>query len=198
MPLDLLVTKNSNHWLRGLMEIHYSQPKGFVARNIVYAVFWDMVFYGYTVAGSCTRSLPKRNEFFGIDDAKLNNIVNNSFFHIERALTGKYPHRNFLPLIIKEWRKHVMVDWPKKYGDQVIGFETLVEPPRTGECYLRDGWTYISTTKGFTCKRTAGNGTDSWGGKRVWDKEHLRPKLVFVRKLVPNWKNAHTILRREN
>lgn len=78
--------------------------------------------------------------------------------------------------------KKINVDWKEKYGDEIIGFESLIEIPRTGECYRRDGWEMIGQTKGFTCKRTAGKGTDSWGGKRVWDKENLRPKLVFVRK----------------
>jgi len=46
---------------------------------------------------------------------------------------------------------------------------------------LRDGWEMVGQTKGFTCKRVAGIGTDSWGGKRVWDTENLRPKLVFIK-----------------
>ena len=78
-------------------------------------------------------------------------------------------------------RERVIIDWFNKYGDKVIGFETLVELPRTGECYRRDGWEQIGQTKGFTCKRVAGKSTDSWGGRRVWDYKNLRPKIVLVR-----------------
>lgn len=35
----------------------------------------------------------------------------------------------------------------------------------------------------YTSDGTGGVGTDSWTGKRVWDTENLRPKLVFVRKV---------------
>jgi hypothetical protein len=91
--------------------------------------------------------------------------------------------RNFVPAVIEAWRKRVVEDWPAKYGDELTGFETLVELPRTGECYRRDGWRLIGQTVGYTCKRTAGKGTDSWSGKRVWNTKDLRPKLVFARHL---------------
>lgn len=54
-------------------------------------------------------------------------------------------------------------------GDYVLAFETLVELPRTGELYKRSGFVETGITKGFTCKRTAGFGTDSRTGKRTWD-----------------------------
>ena len=55
--------------------------------------------------------------------------------------------------------------------------------PRTGECYKRAGWTEIGITKGYTCKRIKGQGTDNWTGKRVWDTKNLRPKRVFAYKV---------------
>lgn len=163
---------------------HYSEPQGFVGRSICYAVLVNEVFYGTTVAGSATLHLPGRNEFHGIlrerDD--LRSIANNIFFHVEKV-KGEYPLRNFTTEVIKRWREVVQRDWKAKYGDEIKGWETLVELPRTGECYLRDGWTVTGTTKGQTCKRVAGHGTDSWSGKRVWDTENLRPKLVLCRRI---------------
>lgn len=153
------------------MTIHYSQPKGFVGRNICYAILWDNIYYGSIVGGSATLHLPNRNEFFNIDKSKLNNIINNIFYHIEPN-NGEYPRRNFANFIIKEWRKIVANDWKLKYSDEVIGFESLVELPRTGECYKRDGWSLIGQTIGYTCKRTSGKGTDDWSGKRVWDTKN--------------------------
>jgi hypothetical protein len=45
----------------------------------------------------------------------------------------------------------------------------------------RAGWIEVGLTKGYTCKRVAGKGTDSWTGKRVWDTNTLRPKRVFLK-----------------
>ena len=165
------------------MAIHYSQPKGFVGRNICYAVMLEGVCYGSIAGGSATRFLPGR-EIVGT----LNNGVNNIFYHIERV-DGKYPCRWFTVRVLEKYRAAIERDWLEKYGDAVLWHETLVELPRTGECYIRDGWTLAGQTKGFTCKRIAGTGTDSWSGKRVWDTKNLRPKHVFVR--TPNNEVSH-------
>lgn len=110
----------------------------------------------------------------------LNNGINNIFFHVEKV-DGKYPCRWFTVAVLSLYRQTVERDWKAKYGDDVFWHETLVELPRTGECYLRDGWTLVGQTKGFTCKRVGGApSTDRWTGRRVWDTKNPRPKHVFV------------------
>ncbi len=158
------------------MTRHYSMPNGFVGRSICYAILFGNKCYGAIAGGSATRFLPNR-EIIGT----LNNGVNNIFFHSDR--NGGYPLRNFTSRVLKLYRSQIELDWKSKYGDEVLWHETLVEIPRTGECYRRDGWIMVGTTKGFTCKRIGGNGSDSWSGKRVWDTVNLRPKLVFYRRL---------------
>lgn len=180
--LELILTKRTDKRLLDRMEKHYSQPKGFVGRNMCYAVIFDGDYYGHTVAGSATRFLPNRHEFLGTSMEQLNNIVNNIFFNV-RPVNCKYPTRNFTTKIIKKFVDVVTIDWENKYGDPVLGFETLVEKPRTGECYLRAGWVKVGETVGYTCKRVAGKGTDSWSGKRVWDMKNLRPKNVLCYKI---------------
>ena len=88
-------------------------------------------------------------------------------------------------MVIKEFIKKASQDWEDKYGDKVIGFETLVEKPRTGELYIRSGFLKIGETKGYTCKRTKGDGKEKWSGKRVWNtnKENLKPKICFCIKI---------------
>ena len=169
------------------MAAHYSQPKGFVGRNICYAITFCGTYYGATVGGSSTLHLVGRDGFFGIVKSEkraiLRSIVNNIFFHIERR-AGSYPIHNMTSSVLRMFRQCVAADWFEKYGDPVIGFETLVELPRTGEAYRRDGWTEVGITEGNTCKRVSGKGrrrTDSWTGQRVWDTKNLRPKRVFVR-----------------
>lgn len=180
--IALKIVKRTSPRLLEEMARHYSQPKGFVGRNICYEVCWGDKTYGHIVGGSATRHLPGRDEFLTVHAKDvLNQIVNNIFFHLEPQ--PDYPKRNFTTLVVKAFETRVQLDWQQKYGDVVLALETLVELPRTGECYRRAGWTQVGQTKGFTCKRVAGKGTDSWGGKRVWDTENLRPKLVFIKRL---------------
>lgn len=166
------------------MSIHYSKPKGFVGRNICYAILMDDICYGTIVGGSSTLHLVGRDQYFGLNKENkkenLNKIINNIFFHIEKV-NGTYPIRWFSAEVIKTFRETISIDWKNKYNNDVIGFETLVELPRSGNCYKKDGWDLVGQTKGFTCKRGPGIGTDSWSGKRIWDTENLRPKLVFVK-----------------
>lgn len=191
--LNLVVTKKSDQRVVYNMKNHYSQPKGFVGRSIIYAIEYGGVYYGSIAGGSSTLHLPGRHEFLQTDKSMLNNIVNNIFFHCER-IDGKYPTRNFLSKILLEYERRVKIDWKEKYKDDVIGYETLVELPRTGEIYLRNGWSLVGTTKGFTCKRVGISEstvlgvepTDSWSGVRVWDYQNLRPKLVLCKKIKPD------------
>ncbi len=176
------IIKKTDNRILANMAIHYSNPKGFVGRSICYAILWDNIYFGSIVGGSATLHLPNRNEYFNIDNTKLNNIVNNIFFHVEKQ-NGKYPCRWFTVECLFKFRELIVKDWKTKYGDDIIGFESLVELPRTGECYKKDNWDLIGQTIGYTCKRMAGKGTDDWSGKRVWDTKNLRPKLVFCKKV---------------
>lgn len=174
------------------MAVHYSEPGGFVGRNICYAITHNGLYYGAIVGGSATLHLAGRDEFFKIDKkdkvgkkAALRTIVNNIFFHIEKR-GDRYPVRNMVSKTLRLFRERVASDWQDKYGDPVTGFESLIELPRTGEAYTRDGWEEVGITVGYTCKRISGKGrhrTDSWTGQRVWDTKNKRPKRVFVRHL---------------
>lgn len=173
--LTLVQIKRTDSNMLQRMASHYSQPLGFVGRNICYAICFSGICYGVIVGGSATMFLPGRNII-----GTLNNGVNNIFFHVEKYL-NRYPTRNFTTKVLSLYRVQIESDWKAKYGDSVNWHETLVEPPRTGECYKRDGWKLVGTTKGFTCKRSSGQSTDSWSGRRIWNTENLRPKLVFVK-----------------
>ena len=178
--IRLIEIPKTDFHLRRMMADHYSAPLGFVGRSICYLVMFGDSLYGGIVGGSATLHLPGRNEYFGIDKTNLRGVVNNLFYHVNPLVNG-YPTRNFTTKVLTAWRERIAVDWERKYGDPVMGFESLVELPRTGECYRRDGWERIGQTVGYTCKRTKGKGTDSWSGRRIWDTKNLRPKLVFVR-----------------
>lgn len=176
--VDLRQVKKTDPALLAAMENHYSKPRGFVGRQIIYSVESSGVQYGFIAGGSATLNLPGRDNF--LQWAALENIVNNTFFSIKK-IDGKYPCRNFASKVVLEFEKNIQKDWIETYSDVVIGIETLVEIPRTGELYRRAGYTHVGTTKGFTCKRIAGDGNETWGGRRVWSTGN--PKLVFCKLL---------------
>ena len=180
--ITLVRTKRTDAQLLERMRIHYSKPKGFVGRNICYAVYAGDDYYGHIVGGSATRNLPGRHEFLGTHAGNLNNIINNIFFNVSRV-QGKYPTRNFTSKCVDLFVETIQKDWEDKYGDRVVGFETLVELPREGRLYKKAGWTVVGVTKGYTCKRGPGVGTDSWTGARVWDIKNLKPKIVLCNKV---------------
>lgn len=172
-------TKKSDEYVQYLMSMHYSHPKGFVGRSLIYRIYNGIQLVGVIVGGSATLHLPGRNEFFG-SDFNLNHIINNTFFHIE----NNYDDKNIGTKILSMWRKQVIIDWREKYEDDVIGFETLVELPRSGSLYKADNWTQVGITKGYTCRRVSGQEKGVFGGKRIWNTniDELRPKLVFCKK----------------
>lgn len=187
-------TKRTDQRLLVRMKNHYSKPKGFVGRSICYSIHFNNIYYGHIIGGSATRFLPGRNEFLGITIKDLNFIVNNIFYNVSKV-NNKYPMRNFTSAILIKFMEVISVDWKKKYGDRVIGFESLIEKPRTGELYKRAGWVEVGITKGYTCKRTKGKGSDTWSGKRVWctDKNLLRPKLIFCYKNKERYEKYNTM-----
>lgn len=185
--ISLTVTGKNDTMLRKRMENHYSKPKGFVGRSICLGIRHNNVYYGHIVFGSATLHLPGRNDFLGVvckDD--IQRIANNTFYNISSE--SKYPMRNFTTRVLIEAEKIVIALWREKYGSTLIGFETLVEQneTRTGDLYIKGGYVPVGTTKGFTCKRVGGVGSDEWSGIRVWNKdpENLRPKLVLCKKII--------------
>jgi hypothetical protein len=180
--LELKQIKKSDPRLLIDISNHYTKCKGFIGRSICYAVLFNDIYYGSIVGGSATLHLIGRDDFFSLTKENkkdsLNNIVNNIFFHIEKV-DGKYPIRWFSAAVLKLFREKIKNDWYLKYGNTILGYETLVELPRTGDCYKKDGWVLLGTTKGYTCTRIPGNGFEKFSGRRIWDTKNIRPKLVF-------------------
>lgn len=176
-PLNIVRTSKADTDLQAMMAVHYSQPKGFVGRQIFYRIEHDAKLYGCIAFGSATKFLPGRKLSWPLS-AGMNNI----FYHVEK-ISGRYPLRNFTTKALLIAEPIAAADYEAKYGSVVRWLESLVEYPRTGDLYLKAGYTHVGDTKGYTCKRMAGTGTDSWTGKRVWDTKNLRPKRVFIKML---------------
>lgn len=178
--LRLVRTNKGDLAFKSMMAAHYSQPKGFVGRQLLYRVEYAGLCYGGIAFGSSTKNLPGRRIC-----GNLNHGANNIFYHVEKQ-NGRYPFRNFTVKVLQAAEYRVAEDYKREYGDVVLWFESLVEFPRTGELYRRAGYSEVGQTIGMTCKRVAGESTDSWSGRRVWDEKNLRPKRVFQKMVYPN------------
>lgn len=177
--LKLILSNKGDKGVQHMMLIHYSHPKGFVGRQIIYKIYDNDDFKGVIAGGSATLHLPNRNDFFG-DKFNLQYIINNNFFH----LVDNHDDKNLGTKVLSMWRRQVVKDWMERYNSKVIGFESLVELPRSGTIYKADNWTLVGQTKGFACRRVAGTEKGAFtGGKRIWntDKDELKPKLVFCK-----------------
>lgn len=175
--IRLELASKSDPDIQRYMSIHYSHPKGFVGRQIIYRIWVDDVPCGAIAGGSATQHLPNRDEFFG-DAFQLQRVINNTFYHLENTTADK----NVGTKVLKLWRRQIVKDWQAIYQSPVIGFETLVELPRSGALYKADNWTLVGTTKGYTCKRVGGvSASERFGGVRVWNYDDLKPKLVFCK-----------------
>jgi hypothetical protein len=184
MTLELKAVGKFDMNLRLYMQNHYTQPKGFIGRSIQYLIYYDGVLYGAITGNSPIQHLVGRlTHLYEYYHCKmdLDFIVNNQFFHIDKSC-GRYPTRNFASKVLDYYKQKISEDWKHKYGFPIVFFETLVEPPRTGELYIRNGWDYLGMTKGFTCKRGGGAGTDNYTGKRIWNLDKLKPKHIFMQR----------------
>ena len=171
--------------------VHYTKTRGFVGRFLGYCVnsLETNETFGVIVGGSSALYLQGREDFFGTKNLNLNQIIANTLFHIEKPKSAVdeegvvYPLRNTTARVLQVWRERVAEDWERKYGDEVLGFETMVLPPRTGACYKKDRWTYVAMTKGFLCKRVPGEeGGSGYSGKRTWKYNPDERKLILCRK----------------
>ena len=113
MGIVLTPSSKGDSDVKYLMSIHYSKPKGFVGRQIVYKIHYDDTFCGAIVGGSATKHLPGRNEFFD-DKFNLNAIVNNTFFHLLPGLP-----LNTGSKVLRLFRNNIIKDWELRIGAQV-------------------------------------------------------------------------------
>lgn len=73
----------------------------------------------------------------------FNNVANNVVFALA-GTEGKNIGTQALALI----RRDAVRWWKDSYGDDLLAFQTFIEPPRTGALYRADNWVVIGMTSG--------------------------------------------------
>jgi len=169
----LLQVSKGNKIFASLYLTHYPQSKGIVGRSINYLIIWKQRIVGIIGGNSPPYAVKPIDKFFGITKENRNEmlvkILNNEVFRIIR------PDKNLATRTLKSFRINIRKDYKKKYGEDLIGLVTFVEPPRTGAIYKADNWTFLGYTKGYGTTRR---------GKRWFDRKWVRkkPKLIFAYK----------------
>ena len=142
-------------------------------RYLVYAWHPERTVVGAAQYSSPAWRMAVRDRWIGWDAAarqrNLQRVVNNSRFLILPWVRVK----NLASRILSQLARRLVKDWPRRYGNEVVLLETLVDTSRfRGVCYRAANWIALGETTGR--------------GRR--DREHLRhgaaPKTVFVYPLV--------------
>ena len=148
---------------------HYPESKGIVGRSINYLIIYNHKIAGIIGLTNPPYSIGIIDDFFGINKenrTQLNQQIANN--HVFRLINNEH---NLASRCLRVLRKVVTRDWKEKYGTELKGLLTFVEPPRKGCCYLADNWKYLGMTKGRGCIQRSGR----WE-KREWvdkAKKHI-------------------------
>lgn len=125
----------------------YVPTTRFVGRQLNYSIMCEGYEIGFIGVGSAVMAMKGRDNFIGWSKQQrlfhLTNIANNWRFSLKDNLP-KNTGSKVLSLLTDKAR----VDWKKRYGDELVLLETMVEYPRTGTVYLASGWVKVGDTVG--------------------------------------------------
>lgn len=188
--LELRACSKMDAAYRDMRSRHYIPNKDCIGMQLHYLVMLDEEQVGVITASSPTWSVKARDEFFGVvpyGDHKrrgkqLKHIANNSVFRLERNI----PNLGSQTLAL--FRRRAAHDWQERYGVELLGWETFVEPSerRHGSLYLAENWKKIGRTKGIS-KLQKGNKVSN-NETRV-ERGKTSRKLIFAR-----WQSARRVL----
>jgi hypothetical protein len=151
----------------------HAVPFGAHLRYLLYASRPERTVVGCVQFSSPAWRMAARDAWIGWDDAtrgrNLQRVVANSRFLILPWVRVK----NLASVVLSLSVRQCGVDWPRRYGVDVVLVETLVDPDRySGHCYRAANWTCLGQTS----------------GRGRMDREHVRhgasTKTVWVYPLV--------------
>ena len=189
--IELLRCKRSCEEYQKIRDRHYIPNHGAIGQQLHYLIYLDNEVVGIISGGASAYSVKCRDDYFGINSdnrqVSLNGIVDNTVFRLEKNLP------NLGTQILKRWRKQVAIDWEKKYGVKVCGFETFIieNEHRKGSMYKADNWDFVGYTQGSSKAHDKGI-------SNVHHRVESEKKLVFCKRIngvslpteyYSNWRN---------
>jgi len=168
--LWLQKVRKGNKIFASLYLEHYPKSKGIVGRQVNYLVWNNNQIVGIIGGNSPPLNYKKFREYYKTEHEKC--FLNNNVFRIIRS------KKNQATQVLKLFRNTIKEDYKEKYGNELIGLITFVEPPRTGGIYKADNWDYLGMTQGITVTRRGDN--DKWMNKEYskGTKKHIFAKVI--------------------
>lgn len=127
----------------------YKPSVDIVGRCINWLIKCNGEVIGSIGIGSSVMAMKPRDDYIGwTKEQRLRNLVKtgtNWRFCLKDK--SKYSSK-ILSVFCKEARK----EWKKKYNQNLVLLETLIEPPYEGTSYKANGWICVGKTKGFQFK----------------------------------------------
>lgn len=165
--LSLQRCKKSDKSFGRLFFTHYPQSKGIVGRSLCYLVMYKGQIAGIIGCASPPKNYKLFREYFNTNDD--NSYVNNNVFR----LIMNEP--NLGTKTLKLFRKRIVIDYKEKFGTDLAGIITFVEPPRTGAMYKADNWNYLGETQGIKVIR-----------RENFEKQYIEgtKKLIYAKKFI--------------
>lgn len=148
ISLELVKSKEmKSHFDKIVVNYHTYKPSvGLMGRQINWLIKCNGNYIGVIGVGSSVLAMKPRDDYIGWNkEQRLKNLVK-TCTNWRYCLIDKTNYSSkILSLFVKEARK----EWKKKYGDNLVLIETLVEPPYKGSSYLASGWKIVGETKGL-------------------------------------------------
>lgn len=138
-------TKDASELIR--MYHGYVPTTRYVGRQLNYTIKCQGYEIGFTGIGSAVMAMGGRDRFIGwTKQQRLANIIHvgNNWRYSLKDNLPKNTGSKVLSLVVDKARE----DWKKRYGDELVLLETMVEAPRTGTVYLASGWIKVGMTIG--------------------------------------------------
>jgi len=127
----------------------HTVPFGAHVRYLVYASRPERAVVGCVQFSSPAWRMTAREAWIGWDEPtrqrNLQRVVNNSRF----LLLPWVRIKNLASVVLSLSVRRLVVDWPRRYGVQVLLAETLVDTRRySGQCYRAANWICLGQTAG--------------------------------------------------
>jgi len=199
IKLRIVESDEQKKMVNSLIERHHSYvpTTDSVGRRIDWLIYdvrnediWphDEDLLGMIGIGSSVYPPPKDIlTYVGLTKEQYRNVFN-SFSNNWRFCMQVKGVKNAGTQILKQFRQQAVIEWKKKYGDELVYIVTFVGASHNGAVYKADNWAQIGTTAGLPPHDSS---SMKWHDKEELKQKFVKPtgenkKIIFIKKVGKN------------